>query len=212
MQPCQLPVFRFVGGDGGFLFVADRAYHFAGDAHDQASRRDLCPFRNQCPGSNQTSRADHSTVEHCGVHADHAAVTDHAAVQYGAVPYRNSASQHNVQMGAGVQHHIVLHIAAGPYHNAAGICPQHGAIPYAGAFCQLHVACQGGVFCHKSGVVRVGSFPAYCIQCHRFHLFVSLSYISGAKIAKAVLNMLQYTRIQTDFTDSTNGGFACPSR
>ena len=36
--------------------------------------------------------------------------------------------------------------------------------------------------------------------------------ISGAKIAKAVLNMLQYTRIQTDFTDSTNGGFACPSR
>ena len=104
----------------------------ARDAGDQGAGRDLGPLQDDRAGRDQAAGTHHRAVQHGGVHPDQAVVLDRAAVHHGAVPDADAGADLGREAVVGVDHGVVLEVAAGPELDRGHVGPDHRAVEDAG--------------------------------------------------------------------------------
>ncbi len=92
------------------------------------------------------------------MHPDEAVVPHRAAVDEGAVAYRDIFAQNDLPAGVAVEHGVVLHVAVFSQHQRALVGPQYSPVPDVHAPAQRHVAQYRRIRCHKDSALIPGYF------------------------------------------------------
>ena len=94
------------------LFGRERLHHLGGAAEDHRVVREFLALGDQRAGADDAVAADLRAVEHDGADADQRAVADGAAVQHALVADGDVLADDQRDALVGVQHRVVLHVAA----------------------------------------------------------------------------------------------------
>ena len=162
----QMPVFLPICRNRSFLFLRNRPNHLSRHPHNKAPRWDNGIFRHQGPRCHQRAGPNHRTVQNRGVHADQTIIPHGTPMHHGTVANGHIPSNHHIQPRAGVQHGVVLHVAARTNGDAPGIGPQHRAVPDAALLGQGHIPRQRGVVRHKRRRTHLRRTAIYFINRH----------------------------------------------
>ena len=87
---------------------------------------------NQAIGTDDAAFAHHRLIEHYSVDADERTVPDAATVKHGAVSNSDVTTYLQGFTGVGVQHAVVLHVAAFTNRNLITVATDHDIEPDAG--------------------------------------------------------------------------------
>ena len=164
VRACQFLVVGGVVLDAGELLVAELAPDLGRNAGHQRAGRDDGALQHHGTGGDEGPGADHGPVEDGGAHADQAVVLNGAAVDHGAVADADPRPDGAGEAGVGVQHHVVLQVAAGADGDGGGIGADTDTVEGARVLGQGGVADHGRRGRDEGGVMDGRSGTGECVE------------------------------------------------
>ena len=128
----ELAVARRVALHAVELLIGEFAADLGRDPGHQRAGRDYRAFQHDGAGRHERAGADHRAVEDGGAHADEAVVLHGAAMDDGAVPDADPRPDAAGEAGVGMQHHVVLQVAAGAHGDGGGVGAHRDAVERTG--------------------------------------------------------------------------------